>query len=419
MWFVPKKMRSKLEQRWRYGVFLGRSMSSDQNFVGLASGDVVCARAIVRLVPSVRWEMGRIAAISTSPFDFKSRHQDIIEEDPEPHNHPEPTPPKPEDINSRRLKIFDSDLQTFGYTGGCPRCEFVKKGQTLRARGARHNEECRQRLYHEMREAGVEKLKRADMEDSNRTQAQSKQSGRKAEAPIELSDTPMEPLELETEDVHISPPTADNDTLRDDFDTYNFHEEVDEVLDGDLDVDYDAEVDDNSDDHVMGPLMDVLQTLGVDAADAANFSVNLIKDVPIRATNLGDSYCPTFLEFYGQGNIVNASHGCRRDLNLNGLGAFDLRTRKPTGEPWDFCKASDRREARRFVEESKPTWVIGCPPCTFFSRWNQGLNHNKMDQQIVEERRREAVMHLTSCSWKVVDIFCMSTQRQLQVGMMQ
>ena len=67
-WYVPKKLRSKLDQRWRYGIFLGRSMSSDQNFIGLANGEVVCARAIVRLVPSVRWDMSRIAAMRHLPL---------------------------------------------------------------------------------------------------------------------------------------------------------------------------------------------------------------------------------------------------------------------------------------------------------------------------------------------------------------
>ena len=97
---------------------------------------------------------------------------------------------------------------------------------------------------------------------------------------------------------------------------------------------------------------------------------------------------------YGQGNIVNASHGARRDLNVNGLCAFDLRTCKPNGESLDFNKSSDRAEARRYVEEAKPTWVIGCPPCTFFSHWNQAMNHRKMDPSRVEELRKEAVRHL-------------------------
>ena len=197
--------------------------------------------------------------------------------------------------------------------------------------------------------------------------------------------------------MQIDPPVVTDDTLRDDVDTTIVHEEVDEAMDvddGGLDIEYDAEVDDNSADHVMSSMMYVLQTLGVDAADTPNFSVNLIKDVPIKSTTFGDTYCPTFFELYGKGNKINSSRGCRRDINLNGLGTFDLRTRKPSGKSWDACKPSDRREARRFVEEHKPTWIIGCPPCTLLSRWNQGLDHKKIDPQVVEERRREAAMHL-------------------------
>ena len=91
---------------------------------------------------------------------------------------------------------------------------------------------------------------------------------------------------------------------------------------------------------------------------------------------------------YGQGNLVKASHGCRRNLNVNGLRAFDLRTSKMSGEPWDFSKASDRKLARNIVEEDKPTWVIGSPPCTFFSAWNQGINYKKTAPERVEALRR-------------------------------
>ena len=73
---------------------------------------------------------------------------------------------------------------------------------------------------------------------------------------------------------------------------------------------------------------------------------------------------------------------------MDGLRAFDLRTKKPNGQAWDLFKSSDRREARIFVEEEKPAWIIGCPPCTFFSKWN------KMDPARVEELRQEAARHL-------------------------
>ena len=390
MWYVPKKLRSKLDQRWRYGIFLGRSMSSDQNFVGIASGEVVCARAIVRVVPSVRWDMDRIAAISTTPFDYKSKNLDVIEEDADPHSHPEPKPSEDNEVSTRRLKIFDADVKKFGYTNGCPRCGYVKSGQLVRAKGTRHSELCRDRVYQAMREAGVDKIKRADEDHSERTQ--SKRSGKKTEEPDVAIEVPMEPVdEPIAEAIDIDEAIDDNTSNGNhmDFDTENFFNEVND----DLDVDHDGdEIIEDSD--VMSPLMDVLQTLGVDAAEAANFSKDLIKDVPIMSTTFGEKYAPTFFEFYGQGNFVKESHGRRRNLNLNGLNAFDLRTTKPNGECWDFRKPSDRREARKFVEEQKPTWVIGCPPCTFFSLWNQALNHKKMDPKVVEERRREAVMHL-------------------------
>ena len=137
-----------------------------------------------------------------------------------------------------------------------------------------------------------------------------------------------------------------------------------------------------------------------------------------------DSYNPTFFEFYGQGNIVRASHGCRRDLNINGLGTFDLRTRKPNGDAWDFRKGSDRREARGIVGEEKFTWLIGCPPCTFFSRWYQGMNHRKMDPEVVKELRKEAIKHLRRAiglyklQLEGVGIFSMNVRSLRRVGMM-
>ena len=85
-------------------------------------------------------------------------------------------------------------------------------------------------------------------------------------------------------------------------------------------------------------LMDVLQTLGIDVVAASRF-VNSIRQKPKG----------TFLEMYGHGRMVIAAHGRRRALNLEGLGAFDLRTLKPDGTPWDFRLQADRDAARQFV----------------------------------------------------------------------
>ena len=65
---------------------------------------------------------------------------------------------------------------------------------------------------------------------------------------------------------------------------------------------------------------------------------------------------PSFVELYGRGSILEAAHGCRRNLNIDGLAALDLRTAKPDGTPWNFDKASDRRLAMDLVRDNEPTW---------------------------------------------------------------
>ena len=49
--------------------------------------------------------------------------------------------------------------------------------------------------------------------------------------------------------------------------------------------------------------------------------------------------------------------------------------------------------ALQYVREKKPTWIIGSPPCTAFSRL-QGLNFPKMDPLKVEQILKEARRHL-------------------------
>ena len=97
--------------------FLGRSLSSDQNYVGLSSGEVVCARAIVRVVPSIRWSPDMISRINVSPLTFKIGTLHKIEEQSEPQAHPEPNPDDVETApQRRRLQISDADILRYGYT---------------------------------------------------------------------------------------------------------------------------------------------------------------------------------------------------------------------------------------------------------------------------------------------------------------
>ena len=136
-------------------------------------------------------------------------------------------------------------------------------------------------------------------------------------------------------------------------------------------------------------LVGTLQTLGVTALDANRYASQNVHSVRHNTSE------PTFVELYGTGNIMRLSHGRMRNLNVRGLSAFDLRTCKPDGTPWNFARRSDRTQAYRYIKEHRPTWIIGSPPCTPFSTWNSGVNAAKMDPAARAEALRAGRMHLT------------------------
>ena len=133
----------------------------------------------------------------------------------------------------------------------------------------------------------------------------------------------------------------------------------------------------------MAHLIDSLTLSGVNPS-FANAKVNDIVSPDVA----------TFLELYGRGSICREANQSRRDLNVQGLGALDLRTSKPDGSNWDFAKRSDRKEARDMVRRLEPDFIIGSPPCTAFCAWNHHMNFRKMDPARVQAMLVEGRMHL-------------------------
>ena len=68
LFYLPKKTRAKMDARWRYGTFLGRALSSDQNLIATADGSITRARAMVRVVPSSRWDASRVQSVVATPL---------------------------------------------------------------------------------------------------------------------------------------------------------------------------------------------------------------------------------------------------------------------------------------------------------------------------------------------------------------
>ena len=384
LWYVPKKQRAKLDVRWRHGIFLGRSMSSDQNFIGLPDGSVTGARAMIRLVAKKRWDTEKIGNISAMPMEVKTRNLDIIEQGPDPHAHASQEPDQDQDdpnpISRRRIQITWQHLQDYGYTPNCHRCSLHRQGLHARAKHSRHNEACRSRMYQEV----LARDKTVSAEEEQRLEVKKKPPKEpkidepptpetprepKANAPVQ-GDSNMDAQDVEADNL----PDIDDSDMG--GDTTEFYKEVDEAME---------ENDNGDDDHdtEMVAMMDILQTLGVDVQEANKFCA--------KAMHAAAS--PSFVEAYGTGRIVEDANGILRNLNIKGLAAFDLRTKKGDGTPWDFSKTSDRKEAVNYVKEVRPTWIVGSPPCTAFSRL-QGPNFRKMPPDRVKAILRDGRRHL-------------------------
>ena len=84
----------------------------------------------------------------------------------------------------------------------------------------------------------------------------------------------------------------------------------------------------------------------------------------------------TFVEVYGC-LIRDQSLVTRRNLNIKGLDAMDLRTTKPNGKPWKLGKREYGRFAREMIEKQDPDWILGAPPYTAFAIWSYAINSQK------------------------------------------
>ena len=279
LWFIPKRLRGKADRRFGYGVFLGRALGSDQNFVGRSGGTVVRARAIVRRIPSARWDAQRLLAISTTPLTEKCRYLDLLEQQERPHAH-DPTDEiddvaVPESSGPRGLKITPKYLRNHGFSEGCPRCSCHEQSNHRRARFHKHTEACRQRLYSQLRAAGSDKICLAD--DSRTASKHFPKEPNASDSPVETGPPDLPPP--------AAPPTPvvnEDDREASDLvglDEDDFHNVVNE--DGDI-LENASRLEHHE--HMVA-LMDALQVMGLMPCK----HVNLLPPGP--ETSLASSTC--------------------------------------------------------------------------------------------------------------------------------
>ena len=422
--FVPKKARAKLDHRWRLGIFIGVSTNSNESYIGLSNGNVVKSRSVARVVQANRWDPDAILKIKGIPGDMvPSGTEDIdasIEESHTPHLDGDiearekaevdvpmdNKAPRKEKINPK-MKITNRDLRLYGYTAGCERCESLLRNPDIQSWMHRHHsDECRLKMYLSWKEAedpkwdAVKHLVEPDAVVTDEHQAVRDQgvTPRESVVPSDfevignaMPVTPARSTDAEDHDMpsdsgrwnpasHAAPASTLEPNESDD--AWMFFPDTPDT-EGDLLMDGDAPF--NLDDPVSPQAMvDALIMAGTNKKAAKLFTYAVVNN----------SFPTSFMEVYGRGSICADANGPRRALNIEGLGALDIRTYKPNGDAWNFDKRSDRNEARRLIDERQPTWIIGSPPCTPFSIWNRNLNYKHMDKERVRNLIAEGRRHL-------------------------
>ena len=64
---MPKRLRAKLNPRFRIGTFLGNSHSTNEAYVAIKNGSVIKSRSIVRVVKPSLWSREALTSICPLP----------------------------------------------------------------------------------------------------------------------------------------------------------------------------------------------------------------------------------------------------------------------------------------------------------------------------------------------------------------
>ena len=418
--YVPKKLRHKMDQRWRLGVYLGPVSDSNEIYCGVGNGNVLKSRSVARVVADRRWSRVEIEKISGTPLKPTVTNDGSdwtqLEQLADPHANKDADLVPEEELQGeardvdhetaqREMRITDEILKKYGHTENCPRCTDILRGKTKRTR--HHNRQCRARIYLRMLEANDLRFARGQPpRDEPQVEggedlpppAESDAQPRSSQSTAHSDEIPqVEPNQHEPEDFDWMEHLGDSSKLDIDVDE---EPDTDEEIMRHMSDDEPEDADMDKHDDLM---VDALMLAGVTTKTAKAVSKSLIGDLnnPANAITTSSKHennkaaDATFIEVFGRGEICKEANSRRRNLNIEGLDAFDLRTCKSDGTPWNFNRSKDRLEARQIIKTTKPTWIIGSPPCTPFCIWNVAMNYPKSkDPDAVRRAIREGRRHL-------------------------
>ena len=331
---------------------------------------------------------------SEAPHDFAEAEVDPEAAEPSPRRQraeetqsDEREPLPPEQAALRRIRITRPDIERFGYTPGCPRCTAMEVGDHESTAG--HNDTCRTRMYGEYKRTNHPKWRRAMAEaglrvdssepaDSSREERRpARDDGPPPKAPRRESAASSSQDAAAASSSRVPPPPSPRQGPAPSTPRGPAPPTPEEVLRGDRpppgarlrpgvggpprvgraheppppppqDMPLESDSEEfaepeakrarrrsNSEDNAA----DVFGNFSDDEEQVARALIlcGVSEDMARRkAKDITQPSQATFIEMYGRGEIVREANTTRRDLNVKGLNALDLRTSKADGTPWDF-----------------------------------------------------------------------------------
>ncbi len=393
---TTEQKKNKLAPKWEDAIFLGMKDSSNEYLVGTEEG-VFRAAQVKRVPESERFEQARLKSMVGTPWQREPKESSdfnialpavvtipVSTDDTVPDvSIPEPIP--------RRMYIKPRDLEKYGYTKGCPRCEPLREG---RSTTAEHSDDCRKRITDAMEadksedvQTRVKKTVTGRNEYIEKRVAEDGQQAKKAKIQSSSQAKPNQPS--------ASVPGADETKKR--------------LVDQSQSQ---ANPSTSASSSSAAPAAAApavsakrqLEPSSVSEDDEDMLSIrNLIKE---SAEADIDSLCQELKmlglfsvkrndvsEIYSRPRVT--AYAAR--LGLSPGFALDLAVVDPDdGMPWDFDNPNKCAKAKRKVQLKKPKLLIGSPMCTAFSQL-QALSKDKGNIEKKKLLLVRVIKHIRLC----------------------
>jgi len=371
-----------MEARWREGIWLGRRWGTIDHLV-FDGEAAVEARAVHRRPETERWDKGDIEKVTALPWKWRVTHKregqvEVIPprtEEEKSKDKPEKNQPGPEQVPPKSVYIQPTDLDKYGYTKGCRRCQLMREKK--KAHGIRHSAECRNRLEERMKEDQDDRVQKADI--------------KKDEYVAEMYP------ELEEKggggDQQQGSSSSSSGTI-------HGQEVQAQTLPAGEPVNVEMAVEDLGEDDRLRIGSLLRRCRDVEAVNKELPAAIGLYELLLASGAEGKVAWNKIVEVYSPPRVGAAARKYHGFNLLQGM-TFDL-IADENGRSWDFIREQDRKRAREAIRREKPYIVIGSPPCTDYTTLNQNVNHPRMHPEEVRRRMIVARTHLDF----VVQIYC-------------